>query len=345
MDVRSPVEFNKGAFPCAINRPLMSDAEREAVGICYKQRGQAAAVALGHQLVTGEIKAQRVAAWVEFSRRHPEGYLYCFRGGMRSQIVQSWLKEYGGIEYPRVDGGYKALRQFLVTSLQDMAVASRFVVLGGLTGTGKTQLIRRFENGIDLEGHAHHQGSSFGRHPTAQPSQIDFENRLAIDMLKKHAQGYRALVVEDEGGFIGSCYVPLELRRSFTQSPVVWVERSLPERVTQILQDYVVNRLEEFVSLMGQDAGFQAFADHLRASLGKIAKRLGGERYQRINQLLDQALVCHRTGDIEPHRRWIEWLITEYYDPMYRFQREKLGDRVIFVGPSEESWAFIKTLG
>lgn len=86
MDVRAPVEFGKGAFPGVINLPLMTDLERHKVGTCYKQHGQQAAINLGHRLVSGEVKAARIEAWSHFARQHPEGYLYCFRGGLRSCI-------------------------------------------------------------------------------------------------------------------------------------------------------------------------------------------------------------------------------------------------------------------
>src|SRR3546814_8695178 len=71
------------------------------------------------QLVSGQVKARRVAAWAEFARAHPDGYLYCFRGGLRSQISQAWLKDEAGIEYPRVIGGYKAMRGFLLQTIED----------------------------------------------------------------------------------------------------------------------------------------------------------------------------------------------------------------------------------
>ena len=71
MDMRAPAEFFHGAFPCARNLPLMTDEERAQVGRCYKQHGQDAAIKLGHQLVSGECKAERLARWSEFARRHP----------------------------------------------------------------------------------------------------------------------------------------------------------------------------------------------------------------------------------------------------------------------------------
>ncbi|MCK5574536.1 MAG: hypothetical protein KAI28_01925, partial [Sphingomonadales bacterium] len=85
VDVRAPVEFAKGSFPTAINLPLMMDDEREKVGICFKKQGQDAAIALGHELVHGDVKAARIKAWKDFAAQNPEGYMFCFRGGLRSQ--------------------------------------------------------------------------------------------------------------------------------------------------------------------------------------------------------------------------------------------------------------------
>lgn len=85
IDLRAPIEFNRGAFPSSVNLPLMVDKEREKVGTCYKQQGQQAAIALGHSLVHGAVKQQRIDAWLGFLAAQPEAYLYCFRGGLRSQ--------------------------------------------------------------------------------------------------------------------------------------------------------------------------------------------------------------------------------------------------------------------
>ncbi|MGG6498484.1 UNVERIFIED_CONTAM: tRNA 2-selenouridine(34) synthase MnmH, partial [Bacteroidetes bacterium 56_B9] len=78
------------------NLPLMNDEERQMVGTCYKQRGQQAAIALGHSLVSGDIKRSRIDAWAAFARAHTQGVLYCFRGGLRSQISQQWLQDEAG---------------------------------------------------------------------------------------------------------------------------------------------------------------------------------------------------------------------------------------------------------
>ncbi|WP_236187114.1 tRNA 2-selenouridine(34) synthase MnmH [Pseudomonas protegens] len=331
MDTRAPIEFTKGAFPGVLNLPLMTDQERQRVGTCYKQQGQQAAIVLGHQLVSGDIKQQRVQAWADFARAHPDGLLYCFRGGLRSQIVQQWLRE-AGIDYPRVGGGYKAMRTFLLDTTEQALQQCDFVLLGGMTGTGKTEVLGQLDNALDLEGHANHRGSSFGRRATGQPSNIDFENRLAVDLLKKRERGVQSFVLEDENRMIGSCALPLPLYQSMQGLPMVWLEDRLDSRVQRILDDYVVNLSAEFVAVHGEE-GFALFAERLLESLNKIHKRLGGERHQRLFLLMEAALAEQaRSGDVERHRAWIEGLLGEYYDPMYAYQRESKGARIEFSG-------------
>ncbi|WP_044871555.1 tRNA 2-selenouridine(34) synthase MnmH [Pseudomonas sp. LFM046] len=333
MDARAPVEFAKGAFPHTVNLPLMSDIERQKVGTCYKQHGQDAAIELGHQLVSGAIKAERIEAWAAFARANPNGYLYCFRGGLRSQLVQQWLKEEAGIEYPRIKGGYKAMRTFLLETTQEAVEQCDFVLVGGLTGTGKTDVIAQLANSLDLEGHANHRGSSFGKRATPQPPQIDFENALAIDILKKRAAGIDQFVLEDEGRIVGSCSVPLELYQGMQHFPLVWLDDAFEDRVERILRDYVVDLCAEFIATFGDEHGFSRFAARLRQSLANIVKRLGGERHQRMSALMEQALTEQETtGKVDLHRAWIEGLLREYYDPMYAFQRDSKGDRIEFAG-------------
>jgi tRNA 2-selenouridine synthase len=333
MDARAPVEFVKGAFPHTVNLPLMTDIERQKVGTSYKQHGQHAAIELGHQLVSGEVKAQRVEAWAAFARANPQGYLYCFRGGLRSQIVQQWLKDEAGIDYPRVKGGYKAMRTFLLETTQQAVEQCDFVLVGGLTGTGKTDVIVQLANSLDLEGHANHRGSSFGKRATPQPAQIDFENRLAIDILKKRAAGFDQFVLEDEGRIVGACSVPLELYQGMQGYPLVWLDDSFEDRVERILRDYVVDLCAEFIANHGAEQGFPRFAERMRQSLDNIVRRLGGERHQRMAELMDQALAEQEaSGQVDLHRGWIEGLLREYYDPMYAYQRESKAERIEFAG-------------
>ncbi len=333
MDTRAPIEFSQGAFPNTLNLPLMSDIERQKIGTCYKQQGQEAAIRLGHQLVSGATKAERIAKWAAFAQANPDGYLYCFRGGLRSQITQQWLKTEVGIDYPRVVGGYKAMRQFLISTTQQAVAECDFVLVAGLTGTGKTEVIAQLDHSLDLEGHANHRGSSFGKRATPQPPQIAFENALAVDILQKRAAGLEQFVLEDEGRIVGSCSLPLELYQGMQHYPMVWLEDSLEGRVERILQDYVVKLCAEFIAAHGEEQGRERFAARLLQSLDNIVKRLGGERHQRLHAIMQAALAEQaRSGDVALHRGWIEGLLNEYYDPMYAFQRERKAGRIEFAG-------------
>jgi len=345
MDARAPVEFAKGAFPGVVNLPLMNDLERQKVGTCYKQHGQQAAIELGHRLVNGAIKAERIQAWSDFARRHPEGYRYCFRGGLRSQLVQQWLKTEAGIEYPRVVGGYKAMRHFLLETLEQAAATDDFILVGGLTGTGKTEVLARLDDGVDLEGIANHRGSSFGKRATPQPVQIDFENALAIRLLKMQAAGARQFVLEDEARLVGRCSIPLPLFQGMQRYPLVWLEDSFEGRVDRILKDYVIDLCAEFIAEQGEE-GFAAFAERLQQSLVNIQKRLGGECYQRLAAIMDQALAEQASrGAVDLHRGWIEILLRQYYDPMYAYQRENKAERILFAGEQDAVVEFLRARG
>ena len=333
MDTRAPIEFSRGSFPTAQSLPLMTDDERAQVGTCYKQQGQEAAIALGHKLVSGAMRDARMAAWADFARQHPEGYLFCFRGGLRSQTVQRWLAEEVGIVYPRIAGGYKAMRHFLMDATEAAVAHVPLMVVGGMTGTGKTELLATLSNAVDLEGCANHRGSSFGKRVNGQPAQIDFEHRLAMRLLHLEAAGSPALVVEDEGQFIGSCSLPDSLFRQMTKAPIVWLEDDFESRVSRILQDYVVNQLADHVATFGSETGFERFKAHLQQSLANIQKRLGGERYQRVAAMMDEALADQViSGAVSGHRDWIAVLLQEYYDPMYVHQKASKAGRIVACG-------------
>ena len=332
LDVRAPIEFSQGSFPGAVNLPLMTDDERHQVGLRYKQVDQDAAIELGHALVSGDVKAARVAEWKAFVQTHPNGYLYCFRGGLRSRISQRWLAE-AGIVYPRIMGGYKAMRTFLLESLAKHIATSEFVLVSGLTGSGKTEVVHALTSTIDLEKLAHHRGSSFGKHATDQPVQIDFDNRLAINFLRLHALGKSRIALEDESRMIGRCALPISLRDKMLASPVVWLEEPHEVRVERILHDYVKDLGAQFAAKLGADEGFEAFSTRLLESLQNLSKRLGGERHARLSGIMQAALTEQKThGTLDLHREWIRLLLIEYYDPMYEHQRLSKQARVIFSG-------------
>lgn len=361
LDVRAPVEFNQGAFPNAINIPLMDDAQREAVGTEYKQQGQDAAILLGAELITEEEQTERKQRWTEFfsktcllnrnlgneetsqhrSNKLDEskwgGVLYCFRGGLRSKISQQWIFDHSGIKQPRVDGGYKAMRRFLIDTIERLSHEMSIVVLGGRTGSGKTRLLKQLDNSIDLEGLANHRGSAFGPTATPQPTQINFENSLAIELLKKEAAGHKVIVVEDEGRNIGSVGLPASLFTVMQQSPLVMLEVSETDRNKVSIDEYIIDTQQSFNDVYGTEKGEIELSNHLLNSLGKIKKRLGGVRYQEAHEQMLSAIELRReTGSIKGFIPLVSSLLVDYYDPMYDYQSRNKHERVVFKGAYKE---------
>jgi tRNA 2-selenouridine synthase len=335
MDMRSPGEFDQGAFPCSASLPLMTDDERVKVGICYKKTGQHAAIELGHQLVSGESREQRMVQWRDFASAHPDGYLYCFRGGLRSQTVRDWLRA-DGIDYPLITGGYKAMRQFLLQELEHSVEQADLVLIAGKTGTGKTRVIEQLPQAVDLEGRAGHRGSSFGQLLEPQPSQINFENLVSIDLMKLLDRDDHRIFLEDEGHLIGRRALPHVLLNRMKEASMFVVEHSLNERVEIVIADYVVDLGLRFAEAHGEE-GSQLHRAKLQADLYRIRKRLGGERYQQISRLLDSAFEQQWScGEVSAHSSWIEPLLTTYYDPMYEYQLAKRTGKILFRGSRAE---------
>ena len=286
---------------------------------------------LGHQLVDGEVKRNRMEQWQAFAEQHPNGYLYCFRGGLRSQTVQRWLAEVG-INYPLIVGGYKALRRFLIEHTIRVSRTKPFFLMSGLTGVGKTVLLNKYPQAIDLESLANHRGSSFGAQISSQPPQVSFENGIAEFLLKHSEQRHAYLLLEDEARMIGSRSLPHEFYRAMTQAPIIVVKEDFSARVENIFQEYIIGRYQEFVNAGYQDP-HSALDEFLSSALYAIRKRLGNERFKLIHSLIDVTIEHQRKFDnFDAHRSWISVLLREYYDPMYEFQLSKKHKRVIFEG-------------
>lgn len=299
LDVRSPSEYAKGHAPGAHSLPLFSDEERAKVGICYKQNGQEAAIRLGLKLVgpkMGDLvsKADELIATSEQPTQ-----LYCWRGGMRSASMQ-WLLETAGHSINRWEGGYKAYRHRV---LQAWSNPPPLVVLSGLTGSGKTEILHAMQGQVqtlDLEGMANHKGSAFGALGEApQPTNEMFENYGAqqIDTLEVS----KPLWIEDESRSIGRIFLPTEFMTLKKEAPIVVIQRTDDERVQHLTELY------------GQ-ADREALAD----SFDRIRRRLGD---LRTNQCIEALLA----GDIAYAAR--EAL--HYYDRTYHESLARRKSQVI----------------
>ncbi|MFT6093777.1 MAG: tRNA 2-selenouridine synthase [Pseudohongiellaceae bacterium] len=340
LDVRAPIEYSRGSFPSASNIALLNDSAREQVGTIYKLQGANAALELGHKLIHAEVKDNLLKHWQQHLEAYPSSVLYCYRGGQRSHIAQQWLAE-AGYDVPLVQGGFKALRRFLIDTLDQVSLTDNFIIAGGKTGSGKTHLINGLNTSVDLEGRANHRGSAFGRRVSAQPAQIDFENNLAIDFIKLPSDSLNRIFIEDESHSIGSIHLPPHFYAAMKRSPLAIIEATVASRTSVIFDDYIHSNYLDFVAVHGEE-GLQLFSESLMTNLDKIRRRLGDDLYSQVQGIMSSALRAQAaSGDSSEHKDWIKILLVNYYDPMYDYQLAKKSDRIVFRGNSAEfvSWA------
>ena len=271
VDVRSPSEFAKGHWPGALNIPLFTDDERAEVGTTYKQKGRQQAIQLGLSLTGPKLAA--LAEQLQASATEGPLRIYCWRGGMRSGSV-AWLAELLDLSPVVLEGGYKAYRRWAQSRFEHQWPIH---LMGGRTGTGKTDLLlalqRRGVGVVDLEGLAHHRGSSFGGLGLpAQPSTEHYENRLAEALQTLHGQGSQQIWLEAESIQVGHCRIPKALFDQMSAAPVLEIQRNLDDRVRQLVQVY----------------GEQG-AEGLGEATLRISRRLGP---QRTKQAMDAIAVA-----------------------------------------------------
>ena len=340
LDVRAPVEFLKGAFLHTTNIPILDDKERHLVGTRYKEQGNEEAVKLAEKLIQNEGKEKRVALWKAYIKEHENAMLYCFRGGQRSGIAQSWLAE-NKIVITRLKGGYKAFRNFLMEESLKITQKHKTIILGGRTGSGKTILLSDIKESIDLEGIANHRGSSFGPLTSAQPSQINFENSLAYALIHFEAKDFKYLVVEHESNNIGRSFIPKPLYTNLMDGELILLETPIEERVEITLYEYVTLALQKYSQKFEQNS-VDEWAKDVHNNLAKIKKRSGSELYIELKNIFQEALNTFLvTKEVDIFKIFIQKLLEDYYDPMYDYQIEKTKIPIIFRGNSNEVLDFL----
>ncbi len=257
IDVRTPSEFVKGHIPGAINIPVFSDDERVVVGTLYKKEGRDAAVLKGLEYV-GPGMADFVRA-AKHLAVNGQVLVHCWRGGMRSGSM-AWLFRTAGLKASVLEGGYKAYRAHV--RKQMASVKWNFVILGGPTGSGKTDVLKALDESgqqiLDLEGLAHHKGSAFGAlGQEPQPTSEQFENNIYEKM--RHFNPLQVIWVEGESHSIGRVFVPDILFELLMKAPLVMFELTREKRIDRLVREY------------------GSFSKELLAeSVKKIQKRLGG---------------------------------------------------------------------
>jgi len=334
LDVRAPVEFEQGHIPGSLNIPILNDQEREQVGTAYKKQGSQVAIQLGHELVSGETKNQRINLWLAAVRASSvKVAITCFRGGLRSQTAQKWLCE-AGRPLPRVGGGYKEMRRLCGQVLEDFGQRQNVFVLTGRTGSAKTVFLRnqKIVPAIDLEGLANHRGSSFGRRGS-QPSQALFENRIAVQLINLDPN--QPLLLEDESRMIGRSVIPETFFARLRAAPVLKLEIPLEQRARHIFAEYVQEPLASGQSVPA------VFAE-LKEATQRIRKKLGDQRTDQILEKLRESEAQEIRW--QNNQSWIEMLLEWYYDPMYHNSFMRRNPNLLVTGTPLEIADRLRTL-
>ena len=338
VDVRAPIEVERGALPGALSLPLLTNEERHLVGVRYEEAGQRSAVELGYHLLEHTLPG-RVEAWRRaVADAAGRTAVACWRGGLRSRLVVEFVDDERAV---RVEGGYKALRAHLMGAMPQALAAKDLVVLTGLTGAGKTRLLRRLAASeadlqadlqvVDLEGLARHRGSAFGHVTEPQPAQQTFENALAAQLVLSASA---RVVLEDESRFVGKRTIPESLYGAMTRAPLVVLDADLPMRSRAIYCEYVAGPTAAH--------GREAVAADLIASTKHLGRRLGASTYEAVStRVAELARSEAAWADESAHEGWIGTLLREHYDPLYRRALAKLDRPVVFAGDEEAVAAWL----
>ncbi len=268
IDVRSPSEYAHAHLPFAKSLPLFSDEERAKIGTLYKQVSAENALLKGLDFV-GPKMSGFIKTAIKWSPER-KVLIHCWRGGKRSGSM-AWLLSFAGFDVATVAGGYKNYRNYILQSLENQQL--KVIVLGGKTGSGKTQILKELEKKgeqiIDLEALAHHKGSAFGWiGEEKQPSSEHFENTL-FEVFRK-IDPTKRVWVENESKSIGSVFIPQPFWTKIKSAPLIHLEVPLEARVEHLVKTYTQNEMAD-----------------LRVSFEKITKKLGFEALGNALEAID----------------------------------------------------------
>ncbi len=306
-DVRTPAEFEHGHIPGAINLPIFSNEERAVVGTIYKQVSRNEAMLKALEIVGPKMR--RFAEDVKKLCPGKEILVHCWRGGMRSNSM-AWLYETIGYRTYTLHGGYKSFRREV---LRFLALPFRFVVVGGLTGTGKTEILNELAHQgfqvLDLEGLANHKGSVFGGlGQPPQPTSEHFENMVYTVL--SGFDSNQIILAENESHSIGGVFIPNEIFDQIITAPTLHLELDRSHRIERLVREY---------------AGFPPA--NLKEAVLRIQKRLGGLNTKLCLEAIDK-------GDFET----VADITLHYYDKAYfKYLNEKNQSGVEYITLNEDN--------
>ena len=239
IDARSEAEFADDHIPGAVNCPVLGNEERARVGTIYKQVSAFEAKKIGAALISRNI-ARHLETRFSDRPRQWRPLVYCWRGGARSGAFAHVLEQVGW-RAGRLDGGYKAYRRSVISDLERLPQQFKWRVVCGLTGSGKSRLLRelarRGAQALDLEALAAHRGSVLGDLPgEPQPSQKTFESLVWAELRKFDSE--QPVYVEAESKKIGNVRVPEMLIAAMWNGECIRLEAAMELRVKLLNQEY-----------------------------------------------------------------------------------------------------------
>jgi tRNA 2-selenouridine synthase len=344
IDVRSPGEYDHAHIPGAYSLPLFTNEERATVGTAYKQESREKAIKIGLDYFGPKMRKMVedvegiISNWQQATSNNKQYaiskdsemnkhiglpianciLIYCWRGGMRSGAV-AWLLDVYGFKVYTLIGGYKKFRNYVLDTFKQK---NQFKIVGGYTGSGKTELLKELsklnEPVIDLESIAGHKGSAFGNIGLPkQPTQEMFENILAGKLLEAESQKSKVKSqktqsvsqkleignsptsdfllstsgtwLEDESQRIGLVNIPHELWKTMRSSPVYFLDIPFEERLKHIVEGY--GQLDK---------------TQMIEAISRIQSRLGGLEAKNAIQYLEEGNTA------EAFR-----ILLRYYDKWY----------------------------
>ncbi|WLR56790.1 tRNA 2-selenouridine(34) synthase MnmH [Mesobacillus subterraneus] len=297
VDVRAPIEHRDSAIPGSVNIPLFTDEERQEIGTLYKQSGEEAAKWRAMEIVSpklphllGEIR--------DLKKSGAEPVVHCWRGGMRSRSVASFL-EYAGIPALRLEGGYRAYREYILERIPQL-LPEKAIVLHGMTGTGKTEILQALQKKgypvVDLEKMANHRGSIFGMIGMGEAHNQKTFDALLFERLNE-IKSTNYFIIEAESKRIGRAAQPEEMLEKKVNGIHYLVKSSIPKRVERIYNEYVQPFLGE-----------AWFEEEVREKVSKLIKRVNHDVSPSLAFALEE----------KNYKELIEILLVHYYDPRYK---------------------------
>ncbi|MEM4245123.1 MAG: tRNA 2-selenouridine(34) synthase MnmH [Candidatus Nanoarchaeia archaeon] len=286
VDVRTPKEFEESTIPGAINIPLFSNEERAIVGRLYTKVGQKEAIEKGYGFVQ-----EKLPKLLEEIKKYKGKKLviFCWRGGMRSKCF-TMLLENLGFDVMQLEGGHKAYRKHVIEELSKYKIKAKLIVLYGLTGSGKTKLLKKFKNSLDLEDLAQHRSSLFGDIGLKPRSQKMFESLLLKRL--KELKNEKYIITEGESRKIGNVIIPENIFKQIHQGIKVKVEASMEQRIKNLVECYSNKEDHKIIE-----------------KIKLLRKRIGNKKTKQLLELFEKK----KFEDVA------RILLEEYYDPLYAY--------------------------